>query len=191
MVLGQRIVILAWRPEIFPAGHDVGAAQGFGGVGETHQPRVIRRDADPQRTLMLGHGRVFIFREPDHPRQFFQSADASAHLPAPVIPFGGTGAGPETAIKGPQRLADWKAQLGLGVLHTKLGDGRAYVPERGNMLIFAEGSRGRPDCAAASHLQSHFTVSCRARSAILTVPSGGAPVARPSSDGTTEAIFNQ
>ena len=56
-------VVLAGGAQIFLATHDVGAAQGFGRVGQVHQAGVIGRDPDRERTGVVCHRGAFIGRQ--------------------------------------------------------------------------------------------------------------------------------
>ena len=91
------------------------AAQRFRRIVETHEACVIGRDADGQRAL-CAHRAALVVRQREDAREFFERADAGAHLPAPVVPLGGRRAGIEAAIessglginrKAKQRLAGW------------------------------------------------------------------------------------
>ena len=105
MVLTQRVVRLAGREEIFPAGGDVGAPQRLGGVFQIHQAGVIGRNPKRQGAGVAADGAALVFGQGEQTRQIFQGANAGPHLPAPVVPFRRRGLGKKAAVEG---AAGWR-----------------------------------------------------------------------------------
>ena len=115
VVFAERIVGLAGRADIFLARHDVRAPQRLGRIVETHEARVIGRDADGQRAFVPADGARFVGRQPEDAREFLQRADARAELPMPVVPVGRGRARIEAAIEGLRLGAHGKAQSRLAL----------------------------------------------------------------------------
>ena len=100
VVFAQRVVVLAGGADVFAARGDMGPAQRLHRILQIHQAGVIGRDADRQRALVAGDRVMLVGREAEDAVQLFQGADAGTHLPAPVVPLYGRGAGIELFIEG-------------------------------------------------------------------------------------------
>jgi hypothetical protein len=87
-VLAERVVGLARRLQIFAADRHVSAAQRLQRVVARHQARIIRGDAERQRSLMADHRVALVRRQLEDALELGKRPDARACLPAPVIPLG-------------------------------------------------------------------------------------------------------
>ena len=110
VVLVEGIVRFAGASDIFLAGHDVGAPQRFVRIVKAHQAGVIRGDSDGQRAFVAPDCGAFVVRQREYPGKLVEGADAGTHLPAPVVPLHGRGAGVEVPIESAGFGIDGKAQ---------------------------------------------------------------------------------
>ena len=108
-VLAERIVGLAGRLEIFGADGNMGSSQRLERVVAAHQARIVRRDAERQRSLMAHHGIALVIGQHEQPLELCERADALARLPAPVVPLGGFDLRIEPLAKGAGGRSDRKA----------------------------------------------------------------------------------
>ena len=108
-VLAERVVGLARRLEIFAADRDMGAAERLHRILARHQARVIRRDAERQRTLMADHRVALVVGQHEDALELGERADARPGLPAPVVPLGGLHLGVKALAEGARERADREA----------------------------------------------------------------------------------
>jgi hypothetical protein len=87
------------------AGDDL-AADGAVGVVRLDEVEVVRGDGEGQFVAGEEEAFAFVRREAQVLRGLLGGADAVAELPAPVVPFGVGGLGPETGV-GQRALPGW------------------------------------------------------------------------------------
>ncbi len=87
-VLAERIVGLAGRLQIFGADRNVRSPQRLRRVVAAHQARIIRRDAERQRSLMTNDSVALVVGQDEDALELGERADAPARLPAPIVPLG-------------------------------------------------------------------------------------------------------
>ena len=108
-VLAERIVGLARRLQIFGADRDMRAPQRLERILAAHQARVIRRDAERQRSLVAHHRVTLVIGQHEETLELGERADAFASLPAPVVPLGRLDLRIEPLAEGARGRPDRKA----------------------------------------------------------------------------------
>src|SRR5262252_3369235 len=100
---------------------------------------------------------MFVLRELEDAAELVERADAGAHLPAPVIPFGGRRVGVEASIKGPRFGIDGEAESFLpgGRLDRGWADIGLYGCFRNRGWYWSLAPRGRAKIAPSQELEIH------------------------------------